>query len=135
MIGSHTLSTAVVVTALALFSTSLAAEPPAGKGRKPAETDAHAFVSISAGITLGDARQLAEAHGLTGAKPLPPGIRKNLARGKPLPPGIARTRVPDAFVAELPRHEGYEWRRSGIDLVLVAHGSLVISDILEGVFD
>jgi hypothetical protein len=28
--------------------------------------------------------------GKKGAKPLPPGIAKNLARGKPLPPGIAK---------------------------------------------
>jgi hypothetical protein len=58
-----------------------------------------------------------------------------LARGKPLPPGIQKTRMPDAFISQLPHHPGYEWRQAGADLVLVVSGSLVISDILEGAFD
>ena len=66
---------------------------------------------------------------------LPPGIAKNLARGKPMPPGIQKTRMPDGFVSQLPHYAGHEWRQAGGDLVLVASGSLVISDILEGVFD
>lgn len=90
---------------------------------------------LTAGISFGDARQLAANHGLTGSKPLPPGIRKNLARGKPMPPGIAKTRMPDSFINQLPQHDGYEWQQAGSDLVLVVTGSLVISDVLEGVFD
>ena len=74
-------------------------------------------------------------YSLTGAKPLPPGIQKNLARGKPMPPGIQKTRMPDGFISQLPHHPGHEWQQAGGDLVLVASGSLVISDILEGVFD
>jgi alkanesulfonate monooxygenase SsuD/methylene tetrahydromethanopterin reductase-like flavin-dependent oxidoreductase (luciferase family) len=99
------------------------------------EVDIGLSATVTAGITVGDARQLAAKHQLTGAKPLPPGIRKNLARGKPLPPGIARQTMPGAFLGELPSHEGYEWRQAGADLVLVVSGSLVISDILESVFD
>jgi len=90
---------------------------------------------ISAGISIGDARSLATQHGMTGAKPLPPGIRKNLARGKPLPPGIAKKQLPGPFIGQLPHHPGYEWQQAGADLVLVVSGSLVISDILQGVFD
>ena len=90
---------------------------------------------ISAGISFGDARQLAQKYSMTGQKPLPPGIRKNLARGKPMPPGIAKSRMPDGFINDLPRHEGHEWQRAGSDLVLVASAGLVVSDILEGVFD
>jgi hypothetical protein len=90
---------------------------------------------ISAGISIGDARHLATRYNLTGSKPLPPGIRKNLARGKPMPPGIAKNRLPDPFIGQLPHHPGYEWQQAGADLVLVVSGSLVISDILEGVFD
>jgi hypothetical protein len=78
---------------------------------------------------------LASDYKLTGGKPLPPGIRKNLARGKPMPPGIQKTRMPASYINQLPRHEGYEWQQAGTDLVLVVAGSLVISDILEGVFD
>jgi len=101
------------------------------------DVDSHLSISgtITAGISFGDARQLATHYDLTGSKPLPPGIRKNMARGKPMPPGIAKTRLPDAFIGALPRHPGYEWQQVGADLVLVASGSLVISDILEGVFD
>jgi Ni/Co efflux regulator RcnB len=129
---------------------SLLAAPPAGKGPKNADKDTLSGQvgadvvydsrdgvtgRISAGISFGDARQVAERHGMTGAKPLPPGIRKNLARGKPLPPGIARQHMPAAFTSDLPRHDGYEWRQAGGDLVLVASGTLVIEDILSGVFD
>ena len=89
---------------------------------------------ISAGISIGDARRLATQHGMSGAKPLPPGIQKNLARGKPLPPGIAKKQLPGPFISQLPHHPGYEWRQAGADLVLVVSGSLVISDILEDVF-
>lgn len=49
---------------------------------------------------------------------LPPGIRMNVARGKPLPPGITR-RLDADILRDLPRHEGYEWRRVGWDVVLV----------------
>jgi len=90
---------------------------------------------ISAGISIGDAHGLAAHHGLTGTKPLPPGIQKNLARGKPLPPGIAKKQLPGPFLHELPHHPGYEWQQAGADLVLVVSGSLVISDILPGVFN
>ena len=90
---------------------------------------------ITAGISIGDARTIAQKHQLTGAQPLPPGIRKNLARGKPLPPGIAKKTMPGAFIEDLPRHKGYEWQQAGADLVLVASASLVVSDVLKGVFD
>lgn len=85
--------------------------------------------------TIGDARRLASDYKMTGGKPLPPGVRKNLARGKPLPPGIQKTRLPGAFIDQLPHHEGFEWQRVGTDLVLVISGSLVVSDVLAGVFD
>jgi len=91
--------------------------------------------TISAGISFGEARKLAIDNGLTGHKSLPPGIRKNLARGKPLPPGIARTRMPNSFIDQLPHHDGYEWRQVGSDLVLIAIGTLIIADVLERVFD
>ena len=130
-----------------LFTGALLADPPKNKG-KPEKTsseqkvgknnfnvDANLSVMVTAGISIGDARKLAAKYELKGGKPLPPGIRKNLARGKPIPPGIQKTRMPDSFINNLPDHEGYEWQQVGTDLVLVVSGSLVISDILEGVFD
>jgi len=123
---------------IALFIPPVMAEPPAGKGKShkaAVDIDASVSATISAGISIGDARQIATRYELTGVKPLPPGIQKNLARGKPMPPGIAKTRLPDSFIDQLPQHEGYVWQRAGVDLVLVASGTLVISDVLKGVFD
>jgi hypothetical protein len=50
-----------------------------------------------------------------GARPLPPGIRKNLLRGKPLPPGIARQAVPRPVLARLPAVDGHDWIRIGTE--------------------
>jgi len=139
-----TLSTASLILGLTLSAATLHSAPPDDKGKpdsagKGKSGDVHVDVglsaTISAGISVGDARVLATEYGMTGGKPLPPGIRKNMARGKPMPPGIQKTRMPQAFVERLPRHDGYEWRQAGTDLVLVASGTLIISDILEGVFD
>lgn len=141
------LSVVTFISVTSLFVTALHAAPPENKGKpdkvygqksavkQDSIVDANLTVTVSAGISVGDARRLASDYTMTGGKALPPGIRKNLARGKPLPPGIQKTRLPGAFVNQLPHHEGYEWQRVGTDLVLVVSGSLVISDILEGVFD
>jgi hypothetical protein len=135
----------VLLFTLSSLATPLSAAPPEDKskgGKAGAELnsggaghDTDVSGRIDVGISFGDARRLAEQHGMTGAKPLPPGIRKNLARGKPMPPGIEKTRMPDGFISQLPQHPGHEWRQAGGDLVLVASGSLVVSDVLEGVFD
>lgn len=139
-----TLLAVTLISSLALTISALQAAPPDGKGKPENEkkkdsttvdVDLGLSATISAGISIGDARILASNHDITGNKPLPPGIRKNMARGKPMPPGIQKTRMPDSFINELPRHDGYEWQQAGADLVLVASGSLIISDILEGVFD
>ena len=136
-----------MIPVTSLFTATLLADPPKNKG-KPDKTnseemadkynfsvDTNLSVMVTAGISIGDARNLASKYKLTGGKPLPPGIRKNLNRGKPMPPGIQKTRMPDSFIDRLPDHEGLEWQQAGTDLVLVVTGSLVISDILEGVFD
>jgi hypothetical protein len=72
---------------------------------------------------------------VSGYKPLPPGIRKNLARGKPIPPGIAMTRLPQGYINSLPRYEGYEWRGYGTDLVLVHALSNKIADVIVDALD
>ncbi|WP_207383500.1 anti-virulence regulator CigR family protein, partial [Bordetella pseudohinzii] len=88
-----------------------------------------------AGITVTTARGYAHEYGLSGYSQLPPGIRKNLARGKPLPPGIAKKMVPGPMLARLPVYPGYEWRIAGSDLVLVAIATAVVADVLLNVFD
>jgi Ni/Co efflux regulator RcnB len=65
---------------------------------------------------------------------LPPGIRKNLARGKPLPPGIAK-KLDGRLVGRLPRYDGYEWQQAGTDLLLVTIATGLIYEILNNVLD
>ncbi|AEC19916.1 hypothetical protein PT7_1376 [Pusillimonas sp. T7-7] len=89
---------------------------------------------IYAGITAALAREYALDFGFGGYSSLPPGIRKNLARGKPLPPGIAKKMVPGSLLGRLPRHPGYEWRIAGTDLILISVATAVIADILYDVF-
>ncbi len=90
---------------------------------------------VYAGITAALAHQYALDYGLSGYSSLPPGIRKNLARGKPLPPGIAKKMVPGPLLGRLPRYPGYEWRVVGSDLILIAIATAIVSDILYDVFD
>ena len=88
-----------------------------------------------AGIDRKQAKKYAKQYNFYGYKPLPPGIRKNLARGKPIPPGLAYKRLPPAYIATLPHYQGYEWRGYGADLVLVSVVSGVIADVLLDALD
>jgi len=130
-----TRSLIVLITVSLLCAAPVQAGKNKGKSGFDVDVDVGLSATITAGISFGDARRLATDYELTGSKPLPPGIRKNMARGKPMPPGIAKTRMPDTFISQLPQHDGHEWLHVGADLVLVVAGSLIISDILEGVFD
>ena len=107
-----------------------------GKNKDNRDSDGSVSVTLStAGISISTARGYAVQAGATGYGSLPPGIRKNLARGKPMPPGIAKKMVPGAMLARLPVHPGYEWRVAGSDLILVAIATSVVADVLSGVFD
>ena len=66
------------------------------------------------------------------AKPLPPGIQKNLARGKPLPPGIAKRSFPGDLLAQLPPRPGYDWLVVGTEVLLVAAATQLIVGVLTG---
>jgi Ni/Co efflux regulator RcnB len=146
------------LAALLIFALPASAAPPEGKGKgnphnqqkqgKAAKNDhgpgkKHdrnhdrdtADALISAAIGFDAARRIALDNRYTGYSALPPGIRKNLARGKPIPPGIARRAVPGPMLAKLPRYPGYEWAVYGSDLVLVATATAVIADVLFDVFD
>jgi Ni/Co efflux regulator RcnB len=132
----------LMLAALLIAALPASAAPPEGKGKgnphkvqkqnKEARKDHGPGVKhdryregdtaealISAVIGFDAARRLALDNRYTGYSALPPGIRKNLARGKPIPPGIA----------------GYEWAVYGSDLVLVATATAVIADVLFDVFD
>ena len=143
---SFTNTTLIAFCGLILLASPLMADPPAGKGnpgkdnkekqedRKDLENAIDLLGLVAAGISATDARRIAVDYRYTGYKPLPPGIRKNLARGKPLPPGIAKTRMPSGLVDHLPVHAGYEWQIAGIDLILVAVAGYIIADVLHDVF-
>ncbi len=121
---------------LALALTNVEAAPKHDKAHKHGD-DSEVRVdlrgpSIDIGqvrIILGDNRDL-----IGPAQSLPPGIRKNLARGKPLPPGIAK-RFDNRLLGQLPHYEGYEWRQAGTDVVLVALATGLIYEILQNVLD
>lgn len=64
------------------------------------------------------------------AKPLPPGIAKNLARGKPLPPGIAKKQLPQPLLVQLPSYPGYSYAMLGSSVVLSARVGGIIADVV-----
>lgn len=128
---------------IVLGASSAFADPPPGKGKgkhraddapPPAASPASSAAPVSINITFDHARRIAIDVGARGYKPLPPGIRKNLARGKPLPPGIAKQYAPAHMIARLPVHPGHEWRVVGTDLVLVAIATAIVVDVLLDVF-
>ncbi|QSI78422.1 MULTISPECIES: anti-virulence regulator CigR family protein [Niveibacterium] len=147
----HTLPSQLLAALLSLtlgIGPALAGPPP-GKGNKHGNqgqgnqteyqesSDVGVSVTLSsAGISVSAARGIAVDVGYQQGsyKPLPPGIRKNLARGKPLPPGIAKKAAPAPMIARLPKHPGYEWQVCGTDLVLVAIGTAIVADVLMDVF-
>jgi hypothetical protein len=69
----------------------------------------------------------------SGVKALPPGIRKNLARGKPLPPGIAKQVAPSELVTRLSLPRGYDVVEVGLDVFIVEAATSIVHDILMDV--
>jgi Ni/Co efflux regulator RcnB len=64
--------------------------------------------------------------------PPPPGIR--VVKGQPLPHGYGK-RLDNRALAHLPRYQGYEWRRMGTDVVLIAIGTGIVYEVLQGVLN
>jgi Ni/Co efflux regulator RcnB len=82
---------------------------------------------------FGPVRQtIHDNHGyfVRGAPP-PPGI--HLVRGRPLPHGYYGERLDNRALGRLPYYPGYEWRRAGGDIVLIAVGTGIVYEVLEGV--
>nr|ELR5113183.1 hypothetical protein [Providencia stuartii] len=86
-------------------------------------------------LNFGSVRPIAVDYGMTGYSRLPPGIAKQVIVGRPFPPGIAKRRLPRHFESRLPVYDGYEWRMSGRDLVLMAIGTAVVVKVIEDVFE
>lgn len=74
-----------------------------------------------------------QSHPEPAAEALPPGIRRNLARGKKLPPGIAKKALPPALDGQVSAPEGYETIQVGLDVLLVEAATGIIHDVLMDV--
>jgi hypothetical protein len=57
-----------------------------------------------------------------------------IVKGRPMPAGYGR-RLPSPVLANLPHYDGYEWRRVGADMVLVALTSGIVYEILANVLN
>jgi Ni/Co efflux regulator RcnB len=82
---------------------------------------------------FGPVRQtIHDNHGyfVRGAPP-PPGIY--VVRGRPLPHGYYGERLDNRALSRLPYYPGYEWRRAGADVVLIAAGTGIVYEVLQGV--
>ncbi|MFJ4144847.1 anti-virulence regulator CigR family protein [Pseudomonas sp. NPDC089734] len=83
---------------------------------------------------FGQVRQTFQQHRdvIGRGQPLPPGV--HIVKGKPLPRGYGK-RLDSRSLQYLPRYDGYEWRRLGTDVVLIAVGTGIVYAILDGVLN
>ncbi|MBI6851346.1 RcnB family protein [Pseudomonas cichorii] len=83
---------------------------------------------------FGQVRQTFQQHRdvIGRGQPLPPGV--HIVKGKPLPRGYGK-RLDARSLQYLPRYDGYEWRRMGTDVVLIAVGTGIVYAILDGVLN
>ncbi|WP_043311928.1 anti-virulence regulator CigR family protein [Pseudomonas sp. ML96] len=63
---------------------------------------------------------------------VPPDV--HIRQGHPLPHGYGK-RLDECALHGLPRYEGYEWRRVGSDVVLIAVTTGIVYAILQGVLN
>ncbi|GMV61647.1 MAG: hypothetical protein AMXMBFR74_08160 [Parvibaculum sp.] len=128
-------SLALVVPAGAAFAKNDKANNKAGG---PGGVGSEVEIGIDASISFGadETRIIRDYFAASpyDAKPLPPGIAKNLARGKPLPPGIAKRYLPRDLAARLPVRADYERLIVGDDILLVSIATGIIVDILSDAF-
>jgi hypothetical protein len=127
--------TAAVVGSAALLALLAGAPSPAeaqgrGNGARAAQVDPGVALSIEATARI---REYYGSRAPVGAEGLPPGIRKNLARGKPLPPGIAKKVAPAGLRSTLGLPSGYELVEVGLDVLLVEVATSVVHDVLRDV--
>ncbi len=128
----HYMTAAGLALAFLLLTSDTAAAQGRSRGAGEASVEFTAMISFS----LGD-RDLIQAHYSSNPNPgvqaLPPGTRKNLARGKTLPPGIAKRFPPDALRSSLAIPPQYEVIEVGWDVFLVEVATGIIHDVLMDV--
>ena len=119
-------------------------KPAGAGGGQPGSSDEElilrgAEILTEAFLTDGEKRIIRDSfsggypEGFKKPKPLPPGIKKKLARGGTLPPGIAKTRMPDSVLSRLPRRDGQEILFIDKDVYLIQKSTELILDVLENV--
>lgn len=121
----------VLALPLLLFGTQAAQAQ-----KKPKDPGAGAAVQVQITFSQHEREQITAffvEHQPEDQRPLPPGVRKNLARGKPMPPGIAKKTLPPDLVRVLPERPGYEVVQVGWDVVLVEVATGLIRDVLMDV--
>jgi len=125
----------LLIAALVASPAIALADPPPGKGwnkeggkaqGQPPADFASVTITPQARATI---TSYFQTHPVS-AKPLPPGIAKNLARGKPLPPGIAKKQLPQPLLAQLPVYPGYAYTMLGSSVVLSAQIGGIIADVV-----
>ena len=108
-----------------------------GSGTSDGVAAAAAAGAVLAGVLLSDQERTTITRYFQNhpqqAKPLPPGIAKNLARGKPLPPGIAKRGAPNDLLRQLSIPQGYSLETVGTDVVLIEIGTRIVADLLKDV--
>ncbi|ARB30367.1 RcnB family protein [Pseudomonas tolaasii] len=84
---------------------------------------------------FGPVRQIIHDNHAQFARGAPPPPNVRLVRGQPLPRGYYGERLDNRALSRLPVYPGYEWRRSGPDVVLIAVGTGIVYEILDGVLN
>jgi len=130
----HPSHSSLAIAALAVVALWLSPHDASAQGRGRSGAQASTPIGdVTLSLDLQSAiRSFYESRGPTGAEALPPGIRRNLARGKPLPPGIAK-KAPAELMQRVPVADGYELVEVGLDVLLVEVGTSVVHDVLMNV--
>jgi len=82
---------------------------------------------------FGPVRQTIHDHHEYFVRGAPPPSGVHLERGRPLPHGYYGERLDNRALSRLPYYQGYEWRRAGGDIVLIAVGTGIVYEVLTGV--
>jgi hypothetical protein len=127
------IATGLAVTVM-IGATNALAQPPEQRKQSGHRHEAHQQRNVSIDEALVRSIFRSEAGLLDRQASLPPGIRKNLARGKPLPPGLAK-RFDPRLDARLPQYSGYEWMQVGRDAVLIGVTTGIVEAVLDNIFD
>jgi hypothetical protein len=133
----YMIATALAVPFLLLTFAGAAAQGRSGRGGG-GNDGGGASIEFTAEISfsLGDRDQIQAYYSSNpnpGVEALPPGMRKNLARGKAMPPGIAKRFPPEGLRSSLSVPARYDVVEVGWDVFLVEVATGIIHDVLMDV--